>query len=212
MSIDTTDMHAIHRVFRSACRDAPAAFGHADGHDAVGSFYETVLGFLHCHHGAEDALLRPLLSERCPGHKTLLARMDAQHDGVNAALGRAEALLVRWRTDPGRLVERDLVSAIGVLGVELGAHVDDEESHLLPLAAEHLTLEEWGALPGYAMSHFASERKWLLIGLVRRQMTDSQLAHMNKSMPPPAVEAWLSSGSKAFATFMASMPALGMSA
>lgn len=67
-------------------------------------------------------------------------------------------------------------------------------------------------MPGHAMAHFASDRKWLVIGLVRQQMTESQLAHMTEHMPPPALEAWRTIGSRAFAAFMESMPAVGKAA
>ncbi len=213
MSIDTTDMHAIHEVFRRVCSDAPRAFDDARRQDAtltaVGFFYETVLSFLHCHHGAEDALLWPLLSRRCPAEASMVTRMEAQHAAVNAALGRAELLLARWREDPAGDVQTELVSAIGVLGAELGTHLDDEEAHLLPLAADHLVLDEWEALPRHAMAHFPDEKKWVIQGLVRQHLTDRQLAHMTKNMPAPALEAWASTGSRAFAALMASMPSVG---
>jgi hypothetical protein len=210
MRIDTTDMHAIHKVFRLACRDAPVAFARTEGEgrvSAVGTFYETVLGFLHCHHGAEDALLFPLLSRRCPTELTLLTRMETQHEVVNVALARAEALLGRWRTNPGRHERTEAVSAIGVLGGELGRHMEEEETHVLPLAAVNLTLEEWEALPRHAMTNFPSDKKWLMQGLVREQMSEAQLAHMTKSMPPLAIETWQSMGSPRFAAFMASIRA-----
>lgn len=209
MRIDTTDMHAIHKVFRFACRDAPVAIEQAEGEarlTAVGSFYETVLGFLHCHHGAEDAVLFPLLSQRCPADLGLLTRMEAQHTGVNDALARAEALLVRWRAHPGGRERTDLVAAMGVLGAELESHVAEEEAHVLPLAADNVTLEEWGSMPGYAMARFASDKKWLIQGLVRAHLTESQLAHMIRSLPPPAIEAWESTGRRAFTELMARIP------
>jgi len=209
MSIDTTDMHAIHKVFRQACANAPVALGHAEGEaqlEAVGSFYETVLAFLHRHHEAEDTLLFPLLSKRCPAELGLLSRMEAQHEGVNAALALAETLLGRWRANPGRHERTELVSAMKVLGTELDAHIDEEEAHILPLAADHVALEEWQAMPRQAMAGFNSDRKWLIQGLVREQMTAEHLAHMTKALPPPALEAWANTGSRLFADLMARMP------
>jgi len=212
MRIDTTDMHAIHKVFRGACRDAPVAIGRAEGDArlaAVASLYETVLGFLHSHHGAEDAVLFPLLSQRCPADLGLLTRMEAQHAGVNGALARAEALLAQWRANPGGRERTELVAAMGILGAELDTHIDEEEAHILPLAADHVTLEEWASMPGYAMAHFASDKKWLIQGLVREQMTERQLAHFTKNLPPPAIDAWVTTGSRAFAELMASIPTSG---
>jgi hypothetical protein len=197
-------------VFRRACSDASVAFAQAEGDSrvtAVGALYETVLGFLHCHHRAEDELLFPLLAKRCPDEAGLLARMEAQHGGVTSALGRAEALLAQWRTSPGRRGRAELVSAIGELGSELGKHIDEEEAHILPLAADHVALEEWGAMPRQAMASFQSVRKWLIQGLVREQMTESQLAHMTNNMPPAFIEAWKSTGAPTYARFMTNVRA-----
>ena len=47
---------------------------------------------------------------------------------------------------------------------------------MLPLAAENLSMEEWGALPGHGMANFHGDKIWLILGLIRERMNDEQRA------------------------------------
>ena len=69
---------------------------------------------------------------------------------------------------------------------------------MLPLAAEYLSMEEWGALPGHGMANFHGDKIWLILGLIRERMTDEQRAAMMAHMPPPALEMWTGFGEQAF--------------
>jgi hypothetical protein len=77
-------------------------------------------------------------------------------------------------------------------------HLNEEETKVLPLAAEHLSMEEWGALPGHGMANFHGDKIWLILGLIRERMTDDQRAAMMAHMPPPALEMWTGFGQQAF--------------
>ena len=72
---------------------------------------------------------------------------------------------------------------------------------MLPLAAEHLSVEEWGALPGHGMADFDGDKIWLILGLIRERMTDDQRAAMMAHMPPPALEMWTGSASRRSRTY-----------
>ena len=72
----------------------------------------------------------------------------------------------------------------------------------ITVAAATMTAEEWGQLPQHGTTHFRGERIWLILGLIREQMTPEQLAHMDASMPPPAVEFWQTAGQGMFDDFV----------
>ncbi len=78
------------------------------------------------------------------------------------------------------------------------AHLDEEETNVLPLAADNLSMEEWGALPGHGMANFHGDKIWLILGLIRERMNDEQRAAMLEHMPPPAVDMWTGFGEQAF--------------
>jgi hemerythrin-like domain-containing protein len=205
---DTTDMVAVHRVFRESLGIAPQLIGSVPGDDvervaAVAGYYSEILAFLHVHHEGEDELLWPKLTERCPADADVIRRIAGQHEGVLTALQTAETHLDVWRAEPTMDNAATLASALITLAVGLGAHLDEEERVILPLAADHLTSEEWAQLPAHAMQNFRGERIWLVMGLIREQMTDAQRAAMDAHMPPPVREFWVNAGEPQFARFIA---------
>jgi hypothetical protein len=81
---------------------------------------------------------------------------------------------------------------------------------VLPLCGENLSLEEWGALPGHALGSFTGDKVWLILGLIRDQMSQAQRDEMLAHMPPPAVDMWTSMGEQAYKNLVAEVgPPLG---
>jgi hypothetical protein len=198
---DVTEMTAVHRVFRNSFAAAPGLIdGVKDGDTAraavVGSFLTNVLGFLHVHHGGEDDLLFPKLLDRATD-KELVARIAGQHHDVDRAFGATESSLAAWTSAPDAASGAALRDSVAELQDVLLAHLDEEESTILPIVAEHITAEEWGELPGHAMGAFEGD-VWLILGLVREQMNEEQRDRMFREMPPPVVEAWKTVGLPAY--------------
>jgi hemerythrin-like domain-containing protein len=204
---DTSDMLAVHQVFRdafgAAAEHVASAGSGADPArvELVGDFYRNVFAFLHVHHEAEDALVTPLLVARVDDPRDV-ERVAAQHTEVLAPLADAEDALDAWSESPGPATSAAFVASVGGLDEVLRAHLEEEERVVLPLCDEHLSVEEWGAMPGHAMAAFQGDRIWLVLGLIREQMTDEQRAQMLANMPPPAVEMWTTFGNDAFDGFV----------
>jgi hypothetical protein len=204
---DTTDMLAVHHVFRDSLAEAPELVGAVAGGDTgraavVGTYYDNVLKFLHVHHEGEDDLVWPPLLERAVERAELVQRIAAQHGDVVDLVARAEAALTGWTAAPDAASGAALVTALGDLRTELVLHLDEEEQHVLPLAAEHLSVEEWGGLPAHGMSHFAGDKLWLILGLLRAHMSQQQRDEMLAHMPPPAAQFWTNVGEGLYTGFM----------
>jgi hypothetical protein len=99
------------------------------------------------------------------------------------------------------------MQSLGKLGEQVDEHFADEEQGLLPLCAEFLSLEEWGALPGHGLSHFEGDKVWSILGLIRQRMSEPQREAMLLHMPPPAVEMWTNFGEGAFTALITDMGA-----
>ena len=74
---DTSDMYAVHGVFRDTLGAATALVGGVPAGDAerlalVANYYENVLSFLEAHHDGEEEIVFPLLRERCPDQARLV--------------------------------------------------------------------------------------------------------------------------------------------
>ncbi len=202
---DTSDMFIPHGMFRQAFAGADDVIGTAPAADRaplISSFYSNVLAFLHAHHGAEDAMLWPLLRARAPEREALLDRMEAQHAAVDEVIQAASRSLDAYSADPTAEHATALAAAIRRLAVELDAHLVEEEREILPLAAVTVSQDEWGALPGWAMGHFTGDRTWLVLGLIFEQMTDAQVATTLQHIPAPVREMWDTTGRRDFATMI----------
>ena len=207
---DTSDMLIPHGLFRTFFATSAAIVDGVPAENAetvalVHSYLDNVLRFLDAHHGGEDEILWPLLTERCGEARELIGRMELEHAQVHEARARAGDALAAWYATPDADTGQSLVAALAALRSELEKHLGEEEAEILPLASRNISPEEWGALPGHAMSHFSGDKIWLVLGLVFEQMTDEQLATTLSLMPPPVVEMWDSSGRSAFDGFIAAV-------
>jgi hypothetical protein len=199
---DVTDLIAVHGVFRDTLGAAPQLVGEVAPGDAerialIANYYENVLWFLEGHHDGEEVLVFPLLRERCPAEGAFLDRLDAQHEEAVKLMAQAQGALAAW---PGgdATDQTNVVDALEALRVQLVAHLDEEEAKGMPLCAENLSLEEWGALPGHGMANFHGDKIWLILGLIHERMNEPQRVAMLEHMPPPAVEMWTGFGEQAF--------------
>jgi iron-sulfur cluster repair protein YtfE (RIC family) len=199
---DTGDMFAVHGVFRDSLGAAPTLVGGVAPGDAervalIANYYENVLSFLEAHHDGEEHLVFPLLRERCDGADELLDHMSEQHHEALELLEQATIALAAW-PGGGAAAQQATQQRLDELCSHLGEHLAEEEQKVLPLAGQHLSMEEWGALPGHGLAHFQGDKIWLILGLIRERMTDDQRAAMMAHMPPPALEMWTGFGEQAF--------------
>jgi len=199
---DTTDMFAVHGVFRDTLGAAPTLVGGIAPGDAervalIANYYENILSFLHAHHDGEEVLVFPLLRERCDGAGGLMDRMADEHREALELLEQAKAALAAW---PGgdAAAQRAAQERLDELCSHLSEHLAEEEQKVLPLAGANLSMEEWGALPGHGMAAFDGDKIWLILGLIRERMTAEQREAMTAHMPPPALEMWTGFGEQAF--------------
>lgn len=198
---DTSDMPAVHKVFRSSLASAPTFVTSAAGDDErralMVNYYTNLISFLEAHHDGEEELVFPLLIERVPEQKALIERAAGQHAEVVGLMGAVRDSLGSWDAK-GDAEASGVVGSLRSLDSVLSPHLDQEEAEIVPLAAEHLTIEEWGALPGHAMGSFTGDKIWLIMGLIRENFTEQQRAMMLEHMPPPARQMWETMGEASF--------------
>jgi hypothetical protein len=203
---DTSDMASLHQVFRDALSRAPNYVGNANAGDGsraelVGSYYDNVLRLLHVHHEGEDELLTPRLIERNPDQAELIERIAHQHEGVLEAIAAAESNVEQWRADPSEANRSVAVDALAGLDSVLIPHLDEEELKIVPIAATCINAAEWGELPEHGLKAFTGDKIWLVLGLIREQMSPQKLAEMDAHMPPPVLDFWANQGKGMFEVY-----------
>jgi hypothetical protein len=205
---DTTDLFAVHKVFRDALDQAPALIGGTNAGDSqrtavIASYYDNIMRFLKVHHQAEDDLIWPKLMDRAPTRAVLVEDLISDHERIHLSLERAHHEITRWASTADPVAGRDLTAALAELGAGLLPHLDREDEEIVPLCAEYLTAEEWGEMPGHALAAYDGDKIWLILGLIRENMTQAQRDAMLAHMPPPARDMWINFGNAAFDEFIA---------
>jgi Hemerythrin HHE cation binding domain len=204
---DTSDMFAVHRALLESLVAAPTYVARAGDDavcvEAVGSFYENVLEFLHVHHSGEDELIYPLLQERCPDQHGEIDRVDDQHRLLDEPMDLGRSVVADWRASPSVEGAKAVVDAMAVIDQTLRPHLADEEMTVVPLCSVWISPEEWGRLPGHALQTFRADKPWLALGLVFEQLTQAQRDAMRAHMPPAVDKIWIEQWQPAFDAFMA---------
>jgi hypothetical protein len=145
---------------------------------------------LHNHHVGEDELLWPLLHARADLQSEVVLRMEAQHERVAASLDQVMLGLPAWQAS-ARTPERDrLVAALTAHRAVVLEHLDDEEAHLLPVAARHLTRREWDAQGEHFLASTPKRQLLILLGAVLEDADASERASVLAAMPVPARLIW----------------------
>lgn len=198
---DTSDMPAVHKVFRDSLAAAPQFIAGSAGADPrramIANYYANLINFLKVHHDGEEELVFPLLIERAPEQRDILDKAAADHQAVVGLMVTVNDHIELWQAkgDDGA---QGLLDALAALQAALIPHLDEEEATVLPLAAAHMNAAEWGQLPGHAMGHFEGDKIWLIMGLIRENFTQQQREMMLAHMPPPARQMWESMGERSF--------------
>jgi hemerythrin-like domain-containing protein len=187
---DVHDMVVVHRVFRRELRLIPPLVRAVEPGDlaraaVLARHVRTVRTGLHLHHTGEDELLWPLLAERAAPSAELVARMQAQHERVEALLERLDPVLERWVAEARPAVGEELAGTVDALRTALLEHLDEEEAHVLPLAARHVSQAEWNRLGEHGLAAMTKTELLLMSGMILEDATESERTAMLATVPAP---------------------------
>ncbi|AKL70919.1 hemerythrin domain-containing protein (plasmid) [Streptomyces goshikiensis] len=197
--LDPQEMVVLHRVFR---REIPlladlveaAAPGDRRRTAVLADHLDLVLGALGEHHEGEDHLLWPKLRERAAPGDGVVARMADQHEAIAGALAGATELSHRWRTGADRDTALLLAEALRALDRHAAAHMDDEEEHLLPLMADHITPREWSEVGEHGRRSVPKAKLLIFLGAILEDATAQERQLFLSQMPAPARLLWRTLG------------------
>ncbi|GGU80165.1 hypothetical protein GCM10010275_13610 [Streptomyces litmocidini] len=201
--LDPQEMVVLHRVFR---REIPlladlveaAVPGDRRRTAVLADHLDLVLGALGEHHEGEDHLLWPKLRERAIPGADVVARMADQHEAIAGALAAATDLSSRWRTHPERDTALRLADALRELDRHAAAHMDDEEEHLLPLMADHITAGEWSEVGERGRRSVPKTKLLIFLGAILEDATAQERQLFLSHMPAPARLLWRTLGTRLY--------------
>lgn len=202
---ETQQMKVIHRVMRREFTLLPELIaavpaGNTTRARLLCDHLYLVLGLLHEHHEAEDELLWPILIERLPLQRDLIMAMEKEHHAIAEGVDAAKTKASDWAAQAEPAARDRLAGCLQELGSALNGHLDHEESAVLPLIHEHLTVPEWVAPQKHAMKHGPKtlNGKLTLAGMVLEDATEPERAWFLHEMPAPARLLWRAKGAKQY--------------
>jgi len=207
MTTDTHDMIVVHRVFRREFRLAPRLVRAVRPGDVVrarriGGHLTDLYEGLHHHHTNEDVVLWPLLLARVDLEAERVLLMEAQHQEIDALLQKANGLLPAWTATAAADVRDELAGVYDRLLPVLTAHLTAEEDEVLPLAAEHVSQEEWDEMGRRFSADTPKNKLMLFLGALLEEATPAEQAHMLGNVPAPARLVWRLIGRRSYARRM----------
>lgn len=186
---DTRDMLVVHTALRRESRLAPdlvreVATAEAARVARVGDHVAWLLGFLHHHHDGEDRLLWPLLRARAGAELApLVDTMESQHEAIARLVHDIEAVLPAWRSQPASAP--DLADRLEELHAGLLEHLALEEREVLPIAAEHVTPQEWARLGEEGMAAIPGKERPRVLGMFMLEGDPAAIRSMLSTAPLP---------------------------
>jgi branched-chain amino acid transport system ATP-binding protein len=117
-----------------------------------GAMFDYVDGFLdRFHHPKENTYLFNALRQRHPDSAEVLDKLEAEHEEGPQRLAHARAAMEAFEQERGSKAARaraltSFRQAVEAYNAFEWAHMNLEESVVIPLAREHLTPEDWHAM------------------------------------------------------------------
>ena len=203
-SCDASDLIMIHRYFRGMFVDAQALVEKALPGDRaraiiLADHISENITYLHGHHHGEDELLWPKLETRTPSCFLHVEQMKVQHATVASELDAVEALLGPWRESGSKESATLVALRLADVNATFGAHLDQEESQIVPVAEVSLNQPEWDLLGEHGRAGTPRNRAFVQLGYILASMpTDADRAVMLKSLPAPVRILWKVTGRRQY--------------
>ena len=188
---DLTGYHLLHRGMRTDCarlQDAVERMTQAERGrraPALSRWYAGFLGEFRHHHMVEDDIFFPALSERVDGFGDQVVGLTDQHvrlgdtlDTVESAIGDLTDPTVEWTSG-----HHDVVDALATASSELNAHLDFEDTDVLPLFVDHMSVAEFDELETRASKSLPRSQIAFSVPWLVSQATDEERRHLMKGAP-----------------------------
>ena len=188
--INTHDMLLIHRLIRRELGLLPGMIRRAGGNppraQRVARHVSEMTDFLHDHHDGEDTFLWPVLRTSPDLDTPTIERMETQHAHVAAALHGVQRDLPTWTTSADAISGETMAADIESMNEVLNAHLDEEETTVLPMVARTLTAEQWAQLAKHGFAAIPGKRRLVMLGHILEEASPEETKTFLLNVPPPA--------------------------
>lgn len=185
---DSRDMHVVHNMLRRAFGELPELIrGVADGSERAGLVADharLLVAILSTHHEAEDTVLWPVLTERCPDElKPAVVSMEDQHQRLHSLLDTVTELAEKYDATGGPVEREALARSVEAVREPLHEHLAAEERDILPLIDRYCTHAEWASVGEHGLPQLTPHQVPLVFGMMFRVATAEQHALLAQNIP-----------------------------
>lgn len=200
---DTYDMVVVHNAFRRHFRALPAlvagvAPGDVERARVLADFLAELGTGLHSHHTGEDELMWPLLLERAPMAAALILRLEEQHERIAELSTRAQRDAAEFATAAAPAARDRFAATATALATALDEHLAEEETHILSVVEQVMTVPEWRALGERGRAHVPKDRQLVFLGFLLHAAAAPDRRKVLAELPWPARLAWRLFGRRTF--------------
>lgn len=163
--------------------------------DALLAYWNNVTELLEHHHIVEDDVIWPKLRSRTSAADAALAALEAEHVNLDSAAAQAcSALEALTGTQDSASMDR-AAQAAEKFAADLAAHLDQEESLVIPVLLETFSKDDWNAIEeanmGSIVAHGLLGRMfpWVVDGMAE-EVTRGVLAQMPDELAAEYHASW----------------------
>ncbi|WP_322936724.1 hemerythrin domain-containing protein [Nocardioides bizhenqiangii] len=202
------DMALIHRIFRTGFAELARLVPTIPPADAArvraaAAHLDFMLVGLRAHHTTEDEHVWPALAARAQPSAELVDRMEAQHHGIHDGIEDVQRRSAAWLDRPTGEAAAALSKAITDMLRQLEEHLDEEERDVVPLLAQHISVEEWTKAGQSAFAKFTPAQRFTATGQMLEVATPAEAAAMMAGLPAPVKVLWALVGRRRYRRYVA---------
>jgi hemerythrin-like domain-containing protein len=206
----THEMVIIHRVFRREAALLPRLAGGVRTGDVaraarIAEAVREYAGGLHHHHGLEDELIWPKLHTRARLYGELVDTMEEQHRRLDGTLKLIEDILPGFEREAAEHTRAALVEALRDHIAVLTEHLDAEEAQILPVVADHLTVDEWDEVGRRGLETIPKNKVFLALGAILEDSTPEEQRYFMSKVPAAGRLLWRLVGRRQYRKYVAEL-------
>jgi hemerythrin-like domain-containing protein len=173
--------HLVFRVeFARLAEAAASAPASGPRTEAIEEHIAFICRVLHHHHTVEDTAIWPYLTNRVPGAREVLDRLEAEH-------AQMDPLIDAVTDRPTPLTHRGLI--LEELSRLINAHLDYEEAHAVPMIRETYTVKDFELVEKQVMAAMKRDVP-RLIGVVSDHVSPTEFSGLLAGAPVVLTVFW----------------------
>jgi hemerythrin-like domain-containing protein len=210
----THEMVIIHRVFRREAALLPRLVDEVRAGDRarsrrIAAAVREYAGALHRHHQLEDELIWPKLYQRARLYDDLVARMEDQHERLGKTLIAVDEALPLWTEKAGASPRAARVEKLHDHRAALLEHLCDEETQVLPLIADYLSIAEWDEVGRRSLETVPRGQGMLALGAILEEASPSEQEYFLGKVSLPGRVLWRVAGRRRYRRHVARLRGAG---